>query len=324
MKVSIIIPTYNRAALLPRAVRSVLAQDYRPLELVIVNDGSTDHTGDAITGMEAEIRGAGVELQVVHQANAGLAEARNAGTRAATGDFFGYLDDDDTFYPHKTRVQAAKLKETGADACCAYLLKMLPGGNQRHPGPKKRLLTGLDPAAYVRGTAYAHLNSMLIAQRLWPEVGDFDPELRISQDVEWCARLAHVATFCAVEEELGTWEFTPDAVSRVNSLDGLIRRDGFLEQVLLKMRERNRGRANWDDEAWRERAARDFDQMVKHLLYAGRVKDARERWRIAHGQVGAHPVLARTRRTVRKAGVLALIGRRMRHPKFDSPDDVRM
>ncbi|MBE7492507.1 MAG: glycosyltransferase family 2 protein [Planctomycetes bacterium] len=314
--VSIIIPTFNRANLLPAAVRSVLAQTWRPLELVVVNDGSTDSTPGVLATLEPEIRAAGVTPNFVTRENGGLARARGTGADAATGDWFGYLDDDDSFDPRKTELQVRALLASGADAACCFLTRVTPEGSERHPAPPKRLLTGKNPAAYVRGETYAHINSMLVPRRLWPEIGPFDPELKVSQDVEWCARLAHLASFCAVEQELGRYEYNPNAVSRVSSLDDLIRRDHFFELVLRKTRERNHTRPNWDEQAWRDRVANDFDQFTKHLLYAGRLDEARVKWRWAMDATGGHTVLRKTARKLRKARWLGLFGLRLKHPKF--------
>ena len=321
--VSMIIPTYNRSKLLRRAVESVLAQTYRPLELVVVDDGSSDDTPAVLESLRPAVEAAGVKATFVRKPNGGLGRARQAGVEASSGRWFGWLDDDDTIASTKTAKQVARLLETGADACCCYLTHVTATGRDRHPSGKKTLLTGLNPAAYLRGTMYAHINSMLIRRDLFAAVGEFDPDLRLSQDVEWCARLAHIATFCAVEEELGVWDYNPGAATRVNSIDDLIRRDGFQEQVCLRMRDRNQHRPNWDQQAWIERVARDFDQFVKHILYAGRIPEARQKWELAMQATGGHPILSRTRRKIRKARWLALLGLRLQHPKFESLKQIR-
>jgi glycosyltransferase involved in cell wall biosynthesis len=87
-QVSIIIPTYNRADTILRAIDSVLAQTYTDWELIIVNDGSTDNTAKLLTGLDARIK-------VITQPNGGVTVARNTGLRHATGDFFAFLDSDD-------------------------------------------------------------------------------------------------------------------------------------------------------------------------------------------------------------------------------------
>jgi len=109
--VTTIIPVYNRAAMLREAVASVLAQTYRPVEVIIVDDGSTDETA----GVADEL--AGDEVRVIHQPNGGPGTAREAGRRAARGEFIQHLDSDDLLLPHKFALQVAGLvarRECGA------------------------------------------------------------------------------------------------------------------------------------------------------------------------------------------------------------------
>src|SRR5438552_12119469 len=95
--VSTIIPVYNRAPLLREAVASVLAQTYRPIEVIIVDDGSTDTTGCEAEGL-AE---AHLEVRVIHRRNGGPGEARETGRLAACGEFIQYVDSDDLLLPRK-------------------------------------------------------------------------------------------------------------------------------------------------------------------------------------------------------------------------------
>ena len=105
--VSTIIPVYNRAAMLREAVASVLSQAYRPIELIIVDDGSTDETprvSDELARANPQ------EMRVIHQSNTGAGLAREAGRRAARGEFIQYLDSDDLLLPGKFENQVAGLR----------------------------------------------------------------------------------------------------------------------------------------------------------------------------------------------------------------------
>ena len=101
--VSVIIPSYNRAHLLPRCLDSVIAQECSPSEIIVVDDGSTDSTRSLLQGSYPGIK-------VITQANKGVSAARNAGIRAAAGDWLAFLDSDDTWFPAKLgrQVQAVE------------------------------------------------------------------------------------------------------------------------------------------------------------------------------------------------------------------------
>jgi glycosyltransferase involved in cell wall biosynthesis len=105
--VSTVIPVHNRAVLLREAVASILAQTYRPIEIIIVDDGSTDET---VQVCEELARQHPNEIRVVYQANAGPGLAREAGRRIARGEFIQYLDSDDRLLPEKFLQQVAGLK----------------------------------------------------------------------------------------------------------------------------------------------------------------------------------------------------------------------
>lgn len=109
--VSAIIPVHNRPALLREAVASVLAQTYRPIEVIIVDDGSSDETG-AVARELAAVHPR--EIRVVSQTNAGPGPAREAGRQIAGGEFIQYLDSDDLLLPRKFELQVAGLRENGA------------------------------------------------------------------------------------------------------------------------------------------------------------------------------------------------------------------
>jgi GT2 family glycosyltransferase len=120
--VSTIIPVYNRPLQLQQAVDSVLAQDYRPIEILIVDDGSTDgRTAETIRELEqahpALVRG-------LHQSNAGPGGARETGRRQACGEFIQYLDSDDILLPGKFSRQVAALRQH-PDAQVAYGITFL-------------------------------------------------------------------------------------------------------------------------------------------------------------------------------------------------------
>ncbi len=107
-KISVIIPTWNRAGFLERAIGSVLAQTRPCDELIVVDDGSTDGTADLVTTMAAI---SGHEIRYIRQENRGAAAARNRGIAAAGGDLLCFLDSDDWWDPEKLAVQERAMQE---------------------------------------------------------------------------------------------------------------------------------------------------------------------------------------------------------------------
>jgi hypothetical protein len=101
--VTTIIPVHNRAAMLREAVASVVAQTYRPIEIVIVDDGSTDDTARAADELANDF------IRVIHQSNAGPGAAREAARLVARGEFIQHLDSDDVLLPSKFELQVAGL-----------------------------------------------------------------------------------------------------------------------------------------------------------------------------------------------------------------------
>ena len=107
--ISTIIPVHNRSALLREAVASVLAQTYRPIEIIIVDDGSTDETGREAEALAEKYS----EVHAIHRQNGGPGAARETGRLAARGEFIQYLDSDDLLLPTKFELQVAGLRRCG-------------------------------------------------------------------------------------------------------------------------------------------------------------------------------------------------------------------
>ena len=123
--VSAIIPVYNRPAMLRQAVECVLGQTYRPVEVIVVDDGSTDDTPHAARTLARQYPGV---VRVVRQENAGPGPARNRGLSLARGEFIQYLDSDDLLEPAKFARQVQALREH-PDRGVAYCLTLRPGAD---------------------------------------------------------------------------------------------------------------------------------------------------------------------------------------------------
>lgn len=104
--VSAIIPTYNYGKYVSEAVDSILEQSYGPIEIIVVDDGSTDNTTEALKAY-------GDKIHYIHKNNAGLSAARNTGIEAAKGEFLAFLDADDKWKPNKIELQVELAYKTG-------------------------------------------------------------------------------------------------------------------------------------------------------------------------------------------------------------------
>jgi glycosyltransferase involved in cell wall biosynthesis len=125
--VSVVVPTFERGHLIGRALRSIADQTYREIEVVVVDDGSTDGTQDVVERFVREC------LPVVYarQENLGCAAARNAGLRLARGEFLTFLDSDDEWLPDAVESLIGVLVETGADFAYGPAVELYADGSER-------------------------------------------------------------------------------------------------------------------------------------------------------------------------------------------------
>ena len=124
--ITVIIPTFNRISLLKETVDSVRNQSFRDFEIIVVNDGSTDGTGEWLRDQ--------TDLRVIEQSNLGIATARNNGAAAAKGDWLAFLDHDDLWAPDKLLIQAEFVRNNPDVALVAVRHVRLGEPNR---GPKK-------------------------------------------------------------------------------------------------------------------------------------------------------------------------------------------
>lgn len=131
--VSVIVAAYNIESYLPRCLDSLLAQTYSPLEIILVDDGSTDNTAAICDryGTENE------NIKVIHRKNGGLSAARNSGLDAVSGDFIGYVDGDDWVEPQMYEAMVSACQETGAQIAACVYREIGEGGEEIHPTGKR-------------------------------------------------------------------------------------------------------------------------------------------------------------------------------------------
>lgn len=139
--ISVIVPVYNVAAYLPQCLDSILSQEYEALEVILIDDGSTDASGAICDQYAAKDS----RIQVIHQKNGGAAAAKNAGLRVAVGEYLSFVDSDDFLEPGAYRYMLETLQECGADAGeFAFRDVYRNRAEEQVLFPERRVLTGLD------------------------------------------------------------------------------------------------------------------------------------------------------------------------------------
>jgi len=171
--VSVIIPVYNGERFLERALKSVFEQDYQPLEVLVIDDGSTDAT--------ARIARSRPEVRYFYQPNQGHAAAKNTGIEKSRGEFLAFLDADDYWAPPKLRLQVGFLE---SNPTVGYVLScmevILEPGAEIPRGFKPELLQKASPAFLP--------SALAVRRTTLRAVGLFDPAFRIGNDTDWFFR----------------------------------------------------------------------------------------------------------------------------------------
>lgn len=112
---SIILPVFNRGALVVEALNSINAQTYRPIELIIVDDGSTDNTKEVIQKWIEEEKEEGITAKYIYQSNSGPSEARNRGIKEISGQYVQFFDSDDVLYPERLSILVDTFRQEKCD-----------------------------------------------------------------------------------------------------------------------------------------------------------------------------------------------------------------
>jgi glycosyltransferase involved in cell wall biosynthesis len=284
-RVSVVIPTYNRAALLPRAMRSVLGQTFADFELIVVDDAGEDGSADI-----AE-RCTDSRVRVVRLArNGGVSRALNEGIVVARGELVAFLGDDDEWLPELLERLVARLDDNGNGFSLVYSdARIEPptvvGATARPPRqPEGDVLDDL-----LAGTMELCASACLVRRNALLEFGGFDETIRQGEDTDLWLRMASAShRFAVVREPLavvhrghGLGHLTKDPVLRAVTLQRYHRRWGRLARERLGAEHYGR-RRRWQS----QRRRREQRKIVKHLRRAGSRAEA---WRYARRMVPTLP-----------------------------------
>ena len=170
---SVVIPAYNAEPFIARTLRSVLQQTYRNLEIIVVDDGSTDRTSAVATTTAA----ADPRFKIFSVPNGGVARARNYGLERASGEFVAFLDADDLWHPSKVTAQVAALSsKSGEEAAAVYTLSRIIDMNDRVIRSENRcVFNGYSFARHLYCKPVGNGSSVLIRRKVAITSGGFDP-----------------------------------------------------------------------------------------------------------------------------------------------------
>jgi glycosyltransferase involved in cell wall biosynthesis len=305
-KVSVVIPTYNRAEKVGKTIESALAQTFTNIEVIVIDDGSSDDTGRVLGAAFGD------RIRYFAQTNQGASVARNKGIEQARGEWIAFLDSDDLWEKDKLEWQLKALERFDSQCGGCYTdtrffnypeartMFQMAEKNYRHEGTMGvnkdvlKLLVRPGGAGMV-----VCLSSFMICADVARKAGGFDPKLLYSQDSEFMFRLATVTGFCYVNRPLVWFDRSPAELRHVGvsaewnkmefflkdsqlRLEGLLRLNGALPRPVLKvvreqLRDIHSGWTNWYLEGGEYQKARQaaskavqtdftFNVAVKWLL----------------------------------------------------------
>jgi cellulose synthase/poly-beta-1,6-N-acetylglucosamine synthase-like glycosyltransferase len=263
--VSVVIPTYNAARFLADAIESALAQTVRDIEVIVVDDGSTDETAEVLARFGDRIRG-------IRLAHAGVAAARNAGIEVSRAPFIAFLDADDVWAPEKLARQLPVLHADGdvGLVCSDFSIQSPNGATAPSPFPTGRALVNGHVFDELLAGCWVTTSTVVIRRRTLDAIGLFDPTLEVGgEDIHLWLRVAYTWKIMAVPEVLCTKRRRPDGARPFERT----------YQTLIRARERLLT-ALPDLSATRQRVVRQqmaelVYQLGRYRMLDGRSREAR-------------------------------------------------
>ena len=235
---SVIIPNYNNGATLGRAIDSVLAQTYAAHEIIVVDDGSKDHSREVCAAY-------GSRVVYVYQDNAGVSAARNHGARVATGDWLAFLDADDTYFSMRLQVHADWIRRepdidfllgdqefrTPDDGFMHLSINHCGSGRKliaRYPGQVELPMTADDFEEFI-ADGFGEIRSLSLPTATFHALGGFTLGMKIGEDLHLVVRLcARSRKAGAVNLPLAVYYIFPNSALRANVLKAQV---GFVESI---------------------------------------------------------------------------------------------
>jgi glycosyltransferase involved in cell wall biosynthesis len=273
--VSVVVPCFNAERFVATTLKSVLGQQGATLEVIVVDDGSRD-------GSAALVERQFPQVQLIRQANAGVAAARNAGIRASSSDWIAFCDADDIWLPGKLAAQFERMA-AAKDCRMSYTAWAVWTSAEAEPAAAE-LARLVDPDldwSGASGWIYADLlldcvvwTSTVLAHRsLFQELGAFDPSLRIGEDYDLWLRMSRATPIERIARPLALYRQHPANITR--SVPGDNYRGRVVQRALDTWGLQGPEGRSADPVAVRDSLANSWSEFAYGQLLAGRTAEAR-------------------------------------------------
>lgn len=206
--ISVIIPTYNRKEIVCEAIQSVLQQEPKNFEIIVVDDGSTDGTADFLQSLN-------LPITIIKKENGGVSSARNAGIKASRGPYIAFLDSDDLWQPDILKSQLDYL-ESHPTIPLVYtdqfievqgkILDQTRFARETVPPDQK---TRFSLPGFVQHMPI-HISSVMVKKEIFDEIGFFNGDLHIHEDTELWNRISQKYSFGYIEKPLAIFRWEKD------------------------------------------------------------------------------------------------------------------
>lgn len=264
--IAVIIPAYNAAPYIARAIASILAQTLPAAEIIVVDDGSTDGTRSVVAGF-------GDQVHYIYKTNGGTASAKNIGIKAARSEFICFQDADDESLPRKLAILAEAISACPQAALATGACLTTYDGRTRRVPPAGWILEGKSGPNIVADffDKYAqeywlHTNTVIIRRKVFEELGGFREELATAEDLEMWCRIAGKYPCAFIDEDVATYQMdTPGSLLKTQRAPA-----AFLysdEEIILRIRPEAR-------EGYREFRDVHAKLLARRFLLIGRCADA--------------------------------------------------
>lgn len=268
--ISVVIPAYNSAHYIGRALHSVLCQRVQPFEVIVVDDGSTDGTADCVAAF-------GTAVRLIRQPNQGAAAARNTGVFAAQGTHIAFLDSDDYWLDTKLQAQRAVIQQNPSLVLLSTQWRWLPsrtdpGQTDFHgPEPDRQSVRILPGWSSLLPDPYLGTPTVVVRADRAREVGGFDQRLPSAEDVDFFLRVCDGAPYALLTQPLVVFQL------RAGSLTQTERGSFYNLQVMDRLAERRPDLLHSHGTLLRDCRLDIYRRWVRNLLFRGKGRQARQR-----------------------------------------------